>query len=220
MKLYIHTYGRAGHQLTWNWLPSALRKHTALVVQKRESGAYAGHPGEVIVLPDDIRTLSPTRQWIMNYHYTKYRKTDPKLCLLDDDLRFDKRRMDQAGLFVVATPDDVIKLFMAISKELDKYVHVGVLSREGGNRVEVPRLYATRMMRVLAYDVRVVRSNGARFDRVPCKQDFDMTLQLLKAGYPNVVICDYVQGQGGSQKSGGCSSYRTLDMMAKTCRKL
>lgn len=222
MKLYIHTYGRATRQATWNRLPPALQKQCSLVVQAREASAYSKHPGTVLVLPDNICTLSPTRQWIMEYHYKHFVVTDHKLCLLDDDLReFAKRRTDNPTLFTQGTDQDMLDVFHLLDEALDKYAHAGVLHREGANRVEEPYMLATRMMRVLAYDVRVVRAVGARFDRVPCKQDFDMTLQLLRAGYPNYVITQYVQGQGGgSGAAGGCSGYRTAQMLTETCHAL
>lgn len=221
MKLYIHTYGRADNQKTWHRFPAALQAHTSFVVQAREQHLYSGYP-RVIVLPAHIQTLSPTRQWICEYHHATHGMIDPKLCLLDDDLReFAVRRTDKPSLFTQATDQDVIDVFVLLSKALDKYAHAGILHREGADRVEPPYAYATRMMRVLAYDSRVLHSTGARFDRVPCKQDFDMTLQLLRAGYENCVITSYVQGQGaGSQAEGGCSSYRTQQMLTDTCHAL
>lgn len=218
MRLYIHTAGRPQKQTTLQWLPETLRQRTTLVVQAHEAGAHEAHGMRLLVLPPSIRTLSPTRQYILDKH--DVRRHGPKLCLLDDDLRFDKRRMDKAGLFVVATPRDVVAIFNKLELALDFFAHAGVLAREGGNRVEERFRLATRMTRVLAYDVPRVQKTRARFDRVPCKQDFDMTLQLLRAGLPNYVICDYVQGQGGSQAVGGCSAYRTLKMLDDAARQL
>jgi hypothetical protein len=224
MRLYIHTAGRAEKQTTLNLLPERLQARTTLVVQAQEAAAYRAHApwpyraNDMLVLPKHIQTLSPTRQYILDHHNVK--KHGPKLVLLDDDLRFDKRRMDMKGLFQVGTDADVLAIFKKLELALDYFAHAGVLAREGGNRVEESYRLATRMTRILAYDVTEVRKAKARFDRVPCKQDFDMTLQLLRAGYPNYVICDYVQGQGGSQAIGGCSTYRTLKMLHATAGML
>ena len=192
------------------------------MVQKREASLYVRQPYQtypLVVLPDNIRTLSPTRQWILDHHDVK--KFGPRLCLLDDDLRFDTRRKDKPDLFLKATDKDMVRMFTQLENLLSKFAHAGILGREGGNRVMEPYRFATRMMRVLAYHVPTVRKVKARFDRVPCKQDFDMTLQMLRAGYTNAVICAYVQGQGrGSGAVGGCSAYRTMEMMEKTCYKL
>ena len=219
MRLYIHTYGRANKQTTWNLLPKQLKAETTFVVQKREAPQWVG-TANVLILPANIRTLSPTRQWILDQHSVKLR--GPFLCLLDDDLRFDKRRMDKAGLFQVATEADILALFAKLERVLKAgYVHAGLLEREGGNRCETPFRVATRMSRVLAYNVAEVRKVDARFDRVPCKQDFDMTLQLLRAGCANYQICDYVQGQSGSSNAaGGCSAYRDLAMLDAAAKKL
>lgn len=221
MRLYIHTYGRADRQTTLERLPAEQAKNAVLVVQQREAKAYAAYAerAEVLVLPDHIRSLSPTRQWILDTH--DVRKHGPKLLLLDDDLReFAKRRTDDLTLFTQCTPRDVADIYRQLDRALDKYAHAGVLAREGGNRHTAPFSLATRMMRMLGYHVPTVRAVGARFDRVPCKQDFDMTLQLLRAGYPNYVIGKYIQAHHGSNTAGGCSSYRTRTMMDKAARTL
>ena len=224
MRLYIHTVGRCATQYTWDHLPSKWRDQAVLVVQAKEhaAGLYEAHQGKVLVLPKTITTLSPTRQWIMEQHNVQ--RHGPTLCLLDDDLReFAKRRTDNPQLFTQCTPAQRSLIFDRLERLVTtRYAHAGVLAREGGNRVEqLPFLYATRMMRVLAYHVPTVRAVRARFDRVVCKQDFDMTLQLLRAGHPNVVISDYVQGQAqGSGAVGGCAAYRTLAVMDAAARKL
>lgn len=223
MRLYIHTVGRPTAQFTWDHLPAALRRRAVLVVQAHEhkTGVYrAWRPDQLVVLPSTIRMLSPTRQWIIDHH--DVRKHGPKLCLLDDDLReFDKRRMDRPDLFTKCTEAQRVDIFHQLEAALDTYAHAGVLGREGGNRKPDRYDLATRMMRVLAYHVPTVRAVKARFDRVVCKQDFDMTLQLLRAGFPNYVIGSYVQGQArGSGAVGGCTTYRTLAVMDAAAHKL
>jgi hypothetical protein len=47
-----------------------------------------------------------------------------------------------------------------------------------------------------------------------------MTLQLLRAGYPNAVITEFVHNQAGSNTEGGCSAYRDAKMMESSARKL
>lgn len=215
MQIFIPTYGRADRQHTYNHLPKSLQKRTTLVVQDRERHLYGDYP--TMVLPKKIQTIAPTRQYIME-------RADSEglteICMLDDDLRFDARRMDDNGKFLVATDKQVEALFKRIEKELDNYAHVGVLAREGGNRVLEPTRECTRMMRVLAYHVRTFKEEKIKFDRLPLQEDFDVTLQLLRKGYPNLVLCEWVQGQGTSNAKGGCSHFRTIEMHNENAKKL
>lgn len=207
MQIFIPTYGRHDKQHTYNNLPKAIQQRTTLVVQKREAHLYLNFPS-VYVLPPHIETITPTRQHILN----AIMANGGKFVMLDDDLRFDKRRMDERGKFYVATEKEILELFKRIEKSLDKYSHVGVLSREGGNREENATKECTRMMRVLAYDASVLHNNKIKFDRLPLQEDFDVTLQLLRKGYKNLVLCEWVNGQGSSGAKGGCSHFRTIEL--------
>lgn len=215
MKIFIPTYGRHDKQHTYNHLPKKLQERVTLVVQKREAHLYKAYPN-VIILPASVETITPTRQYIAS----KIMSDGGKFVMLDDDLRFDKRRMDEKGKFYVATDKEIIDLFKTIEKSLDKYAHVGVLSREGGNRVEQSTKECTRMMRVLAYRAEILHKNKVRFDRLPLQEDFDVTLQLLRKGYKNLVLCEWVNGQGSSGAKGGCSHFRTIEMHNDNVRKL
>lgn len=216
MKIFILTYGRHERQRTFDNLPKKLQEQVIFVVQSREKHLYKKY-ATVLVLPPSIQTISPTRQFVMHWAQKQGIK---KLCMLDDDLGFDHRRTDDPTKFLVATVKEVLTLFKEIEKRLDKYAHVGVLAREGGNRVLEPTRECTRMMRVLAYQVETFHVNKINFDRVPHQQDFDVTLQLLRKGFKNLVLCEWVQGQGSSNAPGGCSHYRTIESQNANAPKL
>lgn len=226
MQLFIHTSGRATtkEQKTLGTMLGASRrnmKRVTLVVQESQASDYAGiadrHGVNMLELPKAITTLSPTRQFLLDIN-------DDPFVMMDDDLLFFRRRDDEPTKFSKIVGDDVFRMFDALKVRLKGYAHGGILAREGGNRiVGHTNVYNTRMMRVLAYDPALVRKVGARFDRLPTKQDFDMTLQLLRAGYSNILMADYVQGQYGdgcSNAPGGCSVYRTDAMMESSARAL
>ena len=216
MRIVIHSSGRPNRQIT---LPFILEAglEPQLLVQDREYGDYARMWGDmvsVVKLPPEITSLSPTRQWIID-------STVGKVVMMDDDLRFCTRRIDDPTKFRPSTPSDVKEMFVALDSVLDYYSHAGILAREGANRIEEsPYVFNTRMMRILGYRARDVRAVGARFDRIPTKQDFDMTLQLLRAGHSNAVLTQWCHDQPGSNTSGGCSVYRTPEVMAESARKL
>lgn len=221
MKIYVHTSGRVsvGAQKTLEALRGVKGTDVAIVVQAKQAKDYeliAYHfSSQMIILPPRITSLSPTRQWILD-------QENGTFCLMDDDLSFFKRREDDPTKFQRATVTDKAKMLKRLEQLAAKYGHAGILGREGGNRILSPRGYvqATRMMRVLAYHAPTVKAAGARFDRVPSKQDFDMTLQMLRAGHANAVITDYVQDQGGSNTQGGCSVYRDETMNVKSSQLL
>lgn len=232
MLLYVHSAGRGHLPLPTldTLLSSGRAQDVRLVVQAKEVRQYADHisklrePQEqLVILPPKITRLSPTRQWLLD------NCPDARMCLFDDDLAFATRRKDDPTRFLHASRKCINIMLARIESTLGKHVHVGLMAREGGNRVPlddrgrpVPLLFATRMMRVLAYRVGDVRSlrPAPRFDRLPTKQDFDMTLQLLRAGFPNAVITEFVHNQAGSNTAGGCSVYRDEAMMAKSAEGL
>lgn len=212
MQILITTLGRADDQRTYRNLPDVLKKKTRLVVQYKERDLYPDY--KTIVLPKNITMLSPTRQYIIE------KIADKKTIILDDDIGFDTRRTDDPTKFVNSTPKDIIKLFETIHDELSEFAHVGVLAREGGNRITKETVQCTRQVRVLAYRTDILKKEKVKFDRLPCQSDFDVTLQLLRKGYPNLILCKWVQGQGNSNAPGGCSTYRTLEMLRNNSKNL
>lgn len=216
MKIFIHSSGRANAPQSTLCALLGGEVEPTLVVQEHEFKKYKemwGRRCAIIKLPSDITRLSPTRQYLLT-------KNNGKILLMDDDLTFSIRRIEDPTKFKPATGADVAHMLGTLEAALGTYAHVGVLAREGGNRVTTYWVYATRMMRVLGYDTKRVRKAGARFDRVPTKQDFDMTLQLLRAGLPNAVLAQYVQNQCGSQAKGGCSAYRNEKMNVDSSNRL
>lgn len=217
MLIYVHSAGRA--ELGLPTLEALLKTDYAgsvrLVVQTREAKAYAGMvtARQFVVLPPKIKTLSPTRQWILDNCPTK------KFLLMDDDLDFAVRRSDDHTKFRTCESDDLDVFIAATEEYLDSYAHVGWMAREGANRTPT-NATNVRMMRVLGYHAPKVRKAGARFDRLPTKQDFDMTLQLLRAGHDNLVVAGIVHNQKGSNTAGGCSTYRTPKMMDDSAHAL
>lgn len=223
MKIFIPTYGRVSSQPTLERLAAANIPAT-LVVQTREAELYAkawGHISKILVLPERIQTISPTRQYLAEY---AARRDIDKICMLDDDLIFYKRKAptDNTTLsysLLDCEEHELREIFQLLSDWLDIYPHCGISAREGNNHVEKEYVEVTRMMRCLAYRTDVLRD--FRFDRLDIKEDFDITLQLLRAGHPNRVSFDYAHGQAkGSGATGGCSTFRDHEMMRRCSEEL
>jgi len=138
-----------------------------------------------------------------------------KFLMLDDDLRFYKRvsatdwRLRDLSDFP-DTSRQVGRMLSLVSSKLDKYVHVAISAREGNNRLPYEGAECSRPLRVLAY--RRKEFLGVEHGRVEIMEDFDVTMQLLRQGYKNLVIVSWAHNQVQTQMSGGCSDYRSLEL--------
>lgn len=218
MKIYIHTSGRPHKQTTLRGFSKKLLEDTVLVVQAKQFTDHEHRYGkrcEVVALPDHITKLSPTRQWILENAETN------EFVMLDDDLTF-SYRLPGTGVKLHKANEQVIESMFADMEELLKggYAHVGISAREGNNHVDAGVKTVGRMMRILGYNKATVFEEQCRLDRVETKQDFDMTLQLLRKGWPNAIIYSYAHNQPGSNNAGGCSIYRTPEVMARCSHEL
>ncbi len=215
MHIFIPTLNRV-EQLTYRHLPPKLRQQVIFISPER-----MGIPDGAawIPQPSHVKGIGPTRQYILDYSLDCLE--DPAVVMLDDDLRFATRREDDPSKFRDSTPEEVEDLFVQIERLLDKgYAHVGVSTREGGNREIARMLYNTRLLRVLCYRSDILKQEGVRFDRIHLMEDFDVTLQLLRKGYTNVKINWIVHDQKGSNVTGGCSTYRTMEEQARAAYRL
>jgi hypothetical protein len=197
---------------TFERLPPALQAQAVFFVPKAEVPEYAARFGNMAVQGVKVDGIGKTRQFILDYAMANI--TNRKVTMLDDDLAFFVRRTDEPTKLEKATPADVKKLFARLENKLNKHAHAGVAAREGANRCVDDFLYNTRMLRVLSYNAEVLKREKIRYDRLPVMEDFDVTLQLLRKGYSNVVLNQWAQDQGTSNAPGGCSTYRTPEVQA------
>lgn len=217
MDLIVPSYGRAREQTTLAQLSRA-GLHTYLVVQAREYLEYAKYASPlvtVVQLPDNIRTIAPTRQ-----HIVDHVGSSVEMVMLDDDLTFYKRRDDDKTKLRDITPDELTDAFGGMWSLLRKYAHVGFAAREGANRETGEFIRNTRIMRVLGYNRAALKSASVRFDAMEVMEDFHVALSLLRAGKPNIVMNNYAHNQAGSGKAGGCSHFRTMELHAENAHKL
>lgn len=216
MLILIPTYGRSDRQITWENLPEDIQARTILVVQEREKHLYANRSdiGRYVALPDQIRGIHTTRQYLIDRLYPQ------PICMLDDDLEFAVRRTDEPTKFRSALGSEISDMIHELQMELEVYPLVGVAVREGANRNTDDYMQATRQVRVHAIDTEFFRKNNIRFDRLPFMGDFDMTLQVLATGNPNLVLNQYVTNQGGSNTAGGCSETRTKEGLETAAKGL
>lgn len=213
--IVIPSSRRAARQTTLSYLRTAgVLDRTLLVVPEDQVDNYArwGQECELVPVPRDWR-IARKRQFILSE--LSLLRGASRVLMLDDDLDF-YYRPDPARWQLQYARDRGHML--AILGQLDTWlgsgiVHAGLAARQGSNRVAEPYRDATRMMQVYAYDVSILRQLVGAGDvvlgRLEVMEDFDLTLQLLRLGYPNRVSYQYCQGQKASGTEGGCSAWRT-----------
>jgi hypothetical protein len=181
---------------------------TALVVPNSEYTDYCPVAAEYgcTVIPCPHQGIGPTRQFIIAAGYPE------AVLMLDDDLTFFRRRVDEPTKFEDAFGHDIMQMLDSIEYHLKDYPCVGVCAREGGNRYPDQFYYNGRLLRVLAYDTVVLTNQGIDFRMTPVMEDFYVALCLLTHGYQNLMLSNWCHNQTGSNTAGGCSQYRTMEM--------
>jgi len=176
-------------------------------------------PGGVTMhtLPATVTNIGQTRQWIMEH------ATEEVVIMMDDDLAFACRgKRDDNPLYL--SPCDKYDIYRMVGW-LEESTHAGyclagISAREGNNRKTEEFEFCARMMRAWAIHRAAFFNIGARFDNLPCIEDFDVILHFLVNGHENIINNTYTTNQAGSNASGGCSTYRTLEVQADAARAL
>lgn len=217
--IYVPSMGRANRVHTLASIPPKRLKDTYLVVPRKEGEEYWKANPKVKILGINEKGIGPTRDFCVNH---AHKDLAQHMVMLDDDLDFAARRADDPTKFssIGHGSNQLVVMFNKIDELLKTNAHVGVLAREGGNRVLSPLVFNNRMLRVLAYRVGVLQEHSIGFSRLKLMEDFDVTLRLLRMGYPNAVLAQWVQNQAGSNLAGGCSTYRTPEMQAAAAAAL
>lgn len=227
MGVYIPSLGRSGdvHAGPLADVSDPVIQHgweIRYVVPKEEQEAYENTtaPWEnVKVLACDQKGIAKTRLWIGQ---DAQARGFTKFLMLDDDIRFLVRRSEDTWQLRGTEDDELARLLRTIEELLDDYGHVGVSPREGNNRFgEGPApLIAenTRTLRALAY--RTEDFLRMQHGRVEVMEDFDVNLQLLRAGIPNCSIGYWAQGQKMTNAPGGCSTYRSHEVHEASAHRL
>jgi len=214
-KFYITTYGRIHSQITWDNLTDNWKSRTHLVVQNKEKELYSQYP-RVIVLPEEIQTLSPTREWLIR------NSKDIRFSIFDDDLEFYKSKGydDEGPSNVIMEEND----FTVLEKEIDDWFDEGNIHCGLGSIVNPPRSNKydenSRICMNVFYDGPNVPVDKVQWSRLICSQDFDCNLQLLRLGHKNRVFNRYRVGQKATATAGGCQSYRTIELHNQCMQQL
>jgi hypothetical protein len=203
-------------QLTLSRLPRELRKQTTIVCPAQEKLRLSCFDVEVVAEPGDDWGIAQKRKWIIEEWH---RRGCEKIIMLDDDLSFATRiSIDGTGLRKIRGKE-LIPEFARIEEKLSaEYPHVGFGQRQGNNNVPSGWQTPARMIYSLGYYLPIV-VRECELGRIETREDMDITLQLLRKGYPNAVWHTTVNDQK-SDAPGGCSTYRTTESWNADAYKL
>lgn len=224
--MYIPSRSRAdkitkGMSSTIPWL-SAAGIRSVLVVPKSQVKEYsrvvdsAGVASSVVACPKD--GIAKTRHWIGQY---AAKNGESSFIMMDDDIRFYIRKSATDVHLRDQNPKELSSMVSALHGYLvsGKYGACGVSPREGNNRLDFVKVVEnTRLIRVLGFDTEEFLK--CKHGRVAVMEDFDILLQLLRRGLPNVMTVNYAQGQMQTQSAGGCSDYRTHELHEESAKRL
>ena len=212
MPILIPTLGRCDKQLTYNNLPAKYRDRVTFIVQKHEYDTMQQLYPNVRALPEDIKRIAPTREWIHNeYKHTQY-------WVFDDDLDFivKEPNPDPDGtkwLTRKMTDEDFDDAFQLVNEWITEgIVYGGFMPTWIFPDVEAwPVRENQRIMTNVFYNGPHMPQD-IHWCRVEAAEDFDVNLQLLTKGFKNRVSSKYMVSCSATQSDGGCSTWRTLEI--------
>lgn len=197
MKIFIPTRGRIGNQLTLE----AIKHHKPIIVAPQCEAHHWSNP----LVVSDAWNFSQIRQFILQQPGKRH-------VVFDDDLRFVRRT--EGTTLRQTTPRDIDEMFDWIRAKFDEgFIHGGISARQGNNWVKDSEKQIGREVRAHFYDADYVRATPFDFRNVQLRQDFHFTLSMLRRGEPNVICYEFAQDQANSDTPGGCSRYRTPQLM-------
>ena len=218
MQIVIPTRGRTDQQLTLQSLPRELLKQTTLVCPKNEAvGLYRRYQDVTIVVqPDPYWTIAQKRKWIIE---TWHRCGYEKILMFDDDLSFATRIAEGDWRLRAIQGEELSAEIQRLEQKLGpKFPHVGFGQRQGNNNVASGWKTPARMTYSLGFYLPVVVTE-CELGRIETREDMDITLQLLRKGYPNAVWNTTVSDQK-YDAPGGCTNERTMERSNDDAHKL
>ena len=130
-RIYIPTYQRVDHQLTYDLLPQYYKSITDLVVTEKESHEHIARGRNVLVCPAQGKGIAGVRNWLM--------KTTPhtKWLMIDDDVTNFQTRMtlQNSQLIDIERDNDILhtKIFEHIDRQLEDWARVSIPSYRWSN---------------------------------------------------------------------------------------
>lgn len=215
MKIIIPSYKREVVK-TLRYIPQHMNENTYVVVQERDKDTIKSLPEGInkVVLPDEVRTIGPTRQWILD-------NFDGVVVQMDDDLRISELVDARTYNLEACTPLTLMQHLERMEELLEYYPLIGISERaEAHLRYRNHITEVARHSRIHMMDVSWIREIGARFDRgLYTIEDYDFILQVLGSGTANAVYNQLFACDFDSNSDGGCKDIRSEIDLQANCEK-
>ena len=214
MKFIIPTLGRINKQKTFSSIPGKFKNSVIFIVQSHEYEEMCDKfpDNDVLKLPEEIKTIGPTRQWI----FDNFR--NDLIFVLDDDLEFTLREpkgelQDESWKQSSVQTEEAFKQLLqeVVYDRLDAGNYFGSMMPVWvkPSSAVYPFYHNYRnMTNCWFYNKNLPDLD---FTRVPYAEDFDVTLQLISKGYSNSVSTKWIAICSETNSEGGCSVHRTLE---------
>ena len=212
-KIYIPTVGRGDKQITWENLPQKWRDITTLVVNHEDKDKY---DKPTLLLPKGVKGIASVREWIVK------QAKEQKICMLDDDLNFVyTKKTDEVGQTNrKLNEDDFEKMMSLMSNWLDKYVFCGLDATWSHPQFEIDYKFCGRVCSNVFYNTKTLPMHEINWTDIEISEDYNIALQLLTRGLANKVSTRFRVSPVENFSSGGCSSYRTIELHNQSFVKL
>lgn len=166
--------------------------------------------------------MAAVRNWMLGW---SYENGYDKVFLMDDDLTLFEPRQPDLRVIGTATPSQQLEMIGWVDRSLDDFAHCAFTERHVGWADAEECVIATKGIQCVGYNVkRIIEETDCQFNKgVPdwfFMEDYHMTIQLLRAGLPNIVSRVYRVNFGPSNAKGGCSEFRTPEAMKEASKLL
>ena len=214
MKIVIPTYRRPDAQKTLATLHPDLHDDVVLVVRPEEKEAYSYVFPHLEVLPDTVKDIAATRQYI----WDKYSKSEDVFALLDDDIT-DIRHIVMDGR------DRPVSQFMPTYDQFDMFAElvaclndkVGIVSPRPSWQMPAAHRYpihsAAFCTGFYVFNAKLLRDLNLRFDRFTWAGDIDFIFQVLSHGIDTQFLCTYKYNIDANSKAYDGDEYERLAAM-------
>jgi len=234
-KIYIPTYGRIDSQLTYHGLPDKWKEKTILVIAASEEDKLQELGYKTAVCPcqgpapageDSIKYgISPTREWIHG-HAGKH-----KYAVMDDDIQtflyeatpeekaagdpkkavinYPVNSKGERGQPAKGYEDYFDRMMSKMSSHLNEVVTAG-LDNVWTFPKDSSHQYNFRQT-IIHFINGETFPDGIDWVSIKLAEDYYVLLQLMTKGYQNIIEHRFRIGASGTQTTGGCETYRTID---------
>lgn len=241
LTLVIPTHGRVNKQITLAALPTSLQGEVLLVASLPEEAKELRrlHPHNEVLCAKGTRSIAAKRHWIMTNVKAQH------IFMMDDDIAFFQRcppkwRMweEERGAYAIRPkspagmvlmkrlyPQDptLLKLFQDLDARIASHdpAMTGIAHRRHSDKVQESWKINGRMMYAFGVDVERYKKLKIRFDAVQVREDFHVTLSMLRAGQQGHSYMELLNNEYGSFGSvGGCSNERSMELSDEQCQVL